>query len=259
MGSSHLYGRDFYRTFAGGSGASAEVVVPLVLDLVRPVSVVDVGCGVGLWLAECKRRGVQDVLGVDFGEVPRQDIRLDDGEFTSHDLSEPLALGRRFDLAMCLEVAEHLPDAHSDRLVDDLTALAPVVLFSAAIPGQGGVGHVNEQWPEYWAERFAARSFAAVDAIRPRIWAEPRVDFWYAQNVLVFAAAEVLASNERLRVAADRTEPALARVHPTLHLASIEAAGHPWRSLTARAVETIRRVPSQVRAARRAGGPGGAP
>ena len=160
--------------------------MPLVLGWVSPTSVVDVGCGTGTWLAAIRRRGVEDVVGVDGSPVPGDLLQIPRERFLVRDLSKPLDLGRTFDLALCLEVAEHLPAAAAGTLVASLAALAPVVLFSAAIPGQGGVGHVNEEWPRAWAERFAAAGYSWADPIRPRIWDDPGVEHWYAQNALLF-------------------------------------------------------------------------
>ena len=180
------YDRAFYERHRFGSGSSAEVVVPLVVEWVRPRSVVDVGCGMGRWLAAFRRHGVEDVLGVDGTPMPPDLLEIPPERFVVRDLARPLALDRTFDLAVCLEVAEHLPASAAATLVASLVALAPVVLFSAAVPGQNGVGHVNEDWPRAWAERFAATGFAWADPIRPRIWNDPGVEPWYAQNALLF-------------------------------------------------------------------------
>src|SRR3981081_11169 len=141
-----LYRGTFFRHPAQ---RSADAIVPVVIDLVRPRSVVDIGCGTGTWLAAFRRDGVPDVFGIDGDWAPRDRLQLTGGQVAHHDPSQPLDLGRRFDLAICLEVAEHLPAASADALVALLTRHAPVVLFSAAIPGQGGTGHVNEQRPVY--------------------------------------------------------------------------------------------------------------
>jgi SAM-dependent methyltransferase len=212
------YDRAFYERHRTGSGSSAEVVVGLVHEWVRPKSVVDVGCGLGTWLAAFRRRGVEDVVGVDGSPVPPDLLEIPPERFSVRDLSSPLALDRSFDLAMCLEVAEHLPASVAGTLVSSLTALAPVVLFSAAIPGQGGVGHVNEEWPRAWAERFSAAGFAWADPIRPRIWTDPTVEPWYAQNALLFHRPERFSKPAPWE--ADGTAPAspgawpLPLVHP---------------------------------------------
>ena len=180
------YDETFYDIFMAGSLRSAQVVLPIVLDLVKPASVVDVGCGLGLWLSVVAEHGVEDILAVDGDYVDRSRLRVPARAFHAADLSRPLRLDRRFDLAMSLEVAEHLPPERSASFVADLVALAPAVLFSAALPNQGGVDHVNERWLPYWAAEFARHGYVPVDAVRPRVWEDPEVDFWYAQNTMLY-------------------------------------------------------------------------
>src|SRR5437016_3032113 len=121
------YNRSFFTTQQTGSKRSAEVVVPLVMELLRPGSVADIGCGVGTWLAVFQAHGVKDILGVDGAYVDRRALHIPSGSFHPHDLTQPLPLNRTFDLAMSLEVGEHLPASSAGRLVDTLTGLAPVV------------------------------------------------------------------------------------------------------------------------------------
>ena len=180
------YDRAFYRRHVSGARSSAGVIVPLVVAWLNPRSVVDVGCGVGSWLAEFRRNGVEDVLGVDGPHVDRALLEIPADRFEARDLTKPVAIPRSFDLALCLEVAEHLPESSADALVGSLVALAPVILFSAAVPGQGGTGHVNEAWPEAWARRFSARGYDWADPIRPRVWTSRDVEPWYAQNALLY-------------------------------------------------------------------------
>lgn len=99
-----------------------------------------------------------------------------------HDLTTSLKSDRLFDLVMSLEVAEHLDAKYAETFVDSLTNFGPVILFSAAVPFQGGEHHVNEQWPSYWEELFAKKGYVAVDAIRKHIWQNPEVEWWYAQK-----------------------------------------------------------------------------
>jgi hypothetical protein len=91
-----------------------------------------------------------------------------------------------------LEVAEHLEPAAAEQLIDNLARLASVVLFSAAIPNQGGEHHVNEQWPTYWTERFQARDYAALDPFRRFLWERTDVEWWYAQNMMLFIRKDEL-------------------------------------------------------------------
>ncbi|MBV9171892.1 MAG: methyltransferase domain-containing protein [Chloroflexi bacterium] len=208
------YPADFHRSLAGGARRSAEVIVPLVQRLVAAESVVDVGCGVGSWLSVFRECGARRILGIDAG-LDADELVIPVDQFLNRDVSEPLRLSETFDLAISLEVAEHLPATNADTLVSSLVQLAPAVLFSAAIPFQGGYNHLNEQWPEYWVERFQRHGLAVIDAIRKEIWLDERVEWWYAQNTLLFATREALEHHPSLRFELDRTEPRrLALVHP---------------------------------------------
>jgi hypothetical protein len=149
-------------------------------------SVVDVGCGVGAWLRAFSRNGVRDYLGIDGDHVPLGLLSIPADRFRTADLRNLSTIGRRFDLACSLEVAEHLPADCARKFVELLTTAAPVVLFSAAIPYQGGTEHINEQWQIYWHALFAKRGYVAVDFIRPLIYANADVDWWYRQNILVY-------------------------------------------------------------------------
>ena len=200
---SQPYSDDFYRRQQAGSSRSAQRIVPLFLSLFPATSVVDIGCGVGGWLEVFAAHGVADHLGVDGDYVPLDMLRFAHDRFRQADLSKHLDLGRRFDAAVCLEVAEHLSPDAADGLVKTLTDAAPVVLFSAAIPRQGGIGHLNEQWPSFWAERFAARGYVALDPIRPEIRWDGTVEFWYRQNVVVFCRPERVPAGLRHATAYD--------------------------------------------------------
>jgi hypothetical protein len=200
------------------------VVVPIVLDLVRPRSVVDVGCGIGAWLSVFSTLGVDDVLGVDGEYVRRSDLRIPEGAFRPEDLRNRLDLGRTFDLAVCLEVAEHLPIESGPTLVRSLVSAAPIVMFSAAIPNQGGLHHINEQWPDYWAAEFAKHGYAIHDVLRGRIWENPSVDIFYRQNILLFARPGTLSA-----VGEPPLQP-LRLVHPDTFARAMRAAAYPKSS-----------------------------
>ena len=104
------------------------------------------------------------------------------------DLTQRIDVNRRFDLAICLEVAEHLPRQSAELLVTSLCAFSDAVLFSAASPGQGGTHHINEQWPNYWAELFSRRNFGGVDCLRPLLWENEAVAPYYRQNIILYRA-----------------------------------------------------------------------
>jgi SAM-dependent methyltransferase len=226
------YTDEYYDSLQEGARRSARVVVPLLLRLVQPRQVVDVGCGRGTWLAVFREHGIEDVWGIDGDHVDRERLEIPRERFLPRDLTRPLRLGRSFDLAVSLEVAEHLPADCAAAFVNSLADLAPLVLFSAAIPFQGGQNHVNEQWPAYWAKLFAAREYVPVDCLRRRIWDDARVEWWYAQNMLLFAERGHLEARPLLRQEyelAGGTVPAL--VHPKRYLEWVEWGMEQCRKL----------------------------
>jgi SAM-dependent methyltransferase len=212
------YGGDFYKTMEDTNLSSARAVVPLVLRYVQPTSVLDVGCGQGLWLRAFMEEGVSDVRGYDGEYVERDKLQIPKETFIGTDLEQPLTLDRTFDLAVSLEVGEHLSDASSRIFVKNLTDAAQVVLFSAAIPGQGGVHHINEQWPAYWEERFAEVGYVPIDCLRWYLWNDTRVSFFYAQNIMFYVKKDALDTYPKLKEEYERGHTrALALVHPQLY------------------------------------------
>ncbi len=196
------YSNDYYASFQDASLRSARVVAPIVLDLYRPSSVVDVGCGQGNWLSAFCDAGITDVMGLDGDYVDRQKLRFPEDRFRSAELATPPKVDRRFDLAVSVEVAEHLPPSSSERFSDFMASLAPVLLFSAAIPGQHGTAHTNPRWHKYWRDAYAARGYEAFDLVRPRVWQDERVAIYYRQNLYLYAQTSWLKDDpraERLR------------------------------------------------------------
>ena len=181
------YSQGFFNDISLTSTRSASRTVAVLKEILRPRSVLDVGCGVGSWAAAFRAAGVSDVAGIDGDWVPLDSLKIPRDRFSHVDLSQPVPLDRRFDLAVCLEVAEHLPESGSGSLLDLLDSAADAILFSAAVPGQGGTGHVNEQWPKYWIQRFEARGYQLFDVVRPLVFQDPDVAFWYCQNMMIFA------------------------------------------------------------------------
>ena len=182
-----IYDSAYFSASVEGSTRSAAVMVPRMLGLFPDVgSVVDLGCGTGVWLHLFKSNGVPRVLGLD-GGIPNRDLlMLPDEEFRAVDLSEPVHFPERFDLALSLEVAQHLPPGAARTFVASICRSSDLVIFGAAIPGQSGTGHVNERWPSYWAALFDAKGYELFDILRPLVWYDQRIEWWYAQNSVVF-------------------------------------------------------------------------
>ncbi len=166
---------------------SPRAVVPMLMQQIKPASVLDVGCGTGTWLKVFGEHGVRDYRGLDGDFVDRSKLLIDPNRFQACDLSHGFSLHRLFDLVLCLEVAEHLPASSAPVLIDSLCLHGEVIVFSAAVPGQGGQNHINEQWPDYWIHLFGERGFYVHDTLRPAIWDNPRISWWYRQNMFLFS------------------------------------------------------------------------
>jgi len=154
-----------------------------MLESGTPASLLDVGCGTGTWLRAALNVGIEDVFGVDGKEIPAEKLLIPGNLIAQGDLTQPIDLGRRFDVVLCLEVAEHLDERFAGVLVGNLTRHASFVIFSAACPGQPGQHHVNCKWPDYWQALFNASGFVCSDEIRWHLWSDRRVEPWYRQNM----------------------------------------------------------------------------
>jgi SAM-dependent methyltransferase len=167
---------------------SASKILNLLFDMHRPASILDVGCGLGIWLSVAQSLGVEHIQGVEGPWLDPKNLRIDPARLMSRDLENPFDLNRRYDLVISLEVAEHLRPDRAAGFVENLIRHGDTILFSAAIPYQGGHNHLNEQWPAYWAELFQSQGYRCLDVIRPIIWEDKEI-FWHLrQNILLFVS-----------------------------------------------------------------------
>ena len=180
-----IYNNRFYENQGSGSYKSAKKVIPMVIKTFTPKSVVDVGCGIGTWLKVFEENNIQNFIGIDGDYVNKNKLVIDKNKFLSRDISKPIEINKKFDLALCLEVGEHISKKKSEILVKSLCELAPIVLFSSALPGQGGDNHINEQWPDYWKNIFLRFGFIMFDPIRKYIYNDNEIEWWYRQNIFV--------------------------------------------------------------------------
>jgi SAM-dependent methyltransferase len=184
------YNQAFYEDLKSTSGTAARFVTPCIIKMFRPQSVLDVGCGLGEWLFHFHHQGIKDIKGVDGDYVKPEELKIPREKFTPRNLEGPFSENRKFDLVMSLEVAEHLSADAAEQFIDTLTKHGDLILFSAAVPGQVGTYHINEQWQSYWIEKFERRGYKTYDLIRPRFWNNPHVAWWYKQNAFIFMNAQ---------------------------------------------------------------------
>ncbi|MCL4676307.1 MAG: hypothetical protein KJZ59_09870 [Pararhodobacter sp.] len=211
--------------YFGAADRSQDLILQAMREI-RPIaSVVDFGTGRGSWLKAAIGMGASDVRGYDIPEIPVAQRQFPADRFVAADLGQPVRIERQFDLSISTEVAEHLPKEHAATFVANVAGASDLVLFSAAIPYQGGAGHVNENWVEYWVKLFAAQGFACYDILRLRFWNEAAIRSYYRQNLLVFARGQAA---DALRTAGHRATPqAPSLVHPEQYLKSIGRALPP--------------------------------
>ncbi len=193
MTKDQIYNDYFFCKQEKGSYLSAKNIIPLVLKIINIKSVVDFGCGLGTWLKAFKDNGVLEIFGIDGDYVDREKLYIDKKYFKAHNLAENINLEKKYDLCLCLEVAEHIEKEKEDVFINNLVKASNIILFSAAIPGQADkkIGHINERWPEYWQEKFKEKGFVMLDPLRAKIFNNKEVEWWYRQNIFLVVKEEL--------------------------------------------------------------------
>src|SRR5262245_26626061 len=230
---------------------SASIVTRRVLEMAPVRSVVDVGCGPGFWLKAFKDRGVEKITGIDGDYTNRSRLMIDPSCFIACDLNLPLGklVLSMFDLATSLEVGEHLVPERAESLVDDLCALSDCVMYGAAIEHQRGEMHINEQPQSYWVEKFVQRDYLPYDVLRPAIWEDPSVIWWYKQNTILYVRRGSTAHSYFEKRFPAPSAPMFDLVHPELYREVFRLYSKP-RGLP-RIKKNVRRMVAQVTGATR--------
>ena len=213
------YDNTFYSEMELSSYKAAKIILPIISEIIRPKSVIDIGCGTGMWLKVWKEDiGVEDYFGVEGPYLEKEKIQIENNKILLADLKKDFEIGKRFEIAMSLEVAEHLPESVATQFVKKLTSLSDVVLFSGAMPGQIGTYHINEKYPEYWINLFKKEGFTVFDFIRDKIWNHPEIEFWYQQNIFLFVKQSVIAKYPSLEQYSSTSNLSYyTRIHPIIY------------------------------------------
>lgn len=197
----YAYDQAFMDFTSRSSEYAARQLVPLLHEIGPVSSVLDVGCATGTWLRVWRELGIEDICGVDGAYVPLSSLQIPLDRFRDTDLSLPFRLDRKFDLVQSFEVGEHIKSAASETFVATLVQHSTgMIAFSAAVPGQGGEYHVNEQPFEFWRDLFRAHGYYPFDYIRPKIQTDRRISYWYRYNTILYIHEERIATlSERVR------------------------------------------------------------
>ncbi len=185
---------------------AAQIVIPYVIDLINPKSALDVGCGIGTWTKILQEEQIE-AIGIDYFDLDRNLLVISEDDFIPVDLEKGFDLNKRFDLIVCLEVLEHLRENSSETIIEAITRHSDTVLFSAAIPNQGGDNHINEQPFSFWFDKFEKRGYYFYDVFRDKYWQDERIEWWYRQNMF-------LVSNQILPL--NRVAKINTYIHPNL-------------------------------------------
>jgi 2-polyprenyl-3-methyl-5-hydroxy-6-metoxy-1,4-benzoquinol methylase len=188
------YNQKFYQRLSEQATKSSDALVPIIYEKLRPGSILDVGCGHGTWLKKWSSY-VPDIFGVDGKWVEEKNLEIPSENFMKIDLEKSFDLKKKFDLVTCLEVAEHVTVDSKDLFINSLVTHSDIILFSAAIPEQGGDNHYNEQWPSYWVEEFKKRDYVYLDPFRHLIWKNENIRYYYRQNIILFAHKNTVKTN----------------------------------------------------------------
>jgi SAM-dependent methyltransferase len=209
------YNDNFHNVHFQNSIESAREFVPLFLSYFKPKTVLDIGCGIGTWLKIFEQYQC-DIFGIDGDYVNQKDLVIDKSKFKPLDLNLKYNLEKKFDLVISLEVAEHILPENAGLFIESMCHHGDVILFSAAIPGQEGTLHYNEQYNDYWIELFAQNGFKCIDFLRYKIWNNESISWWYRQNILVFIKESEINNSIYKLITDEKNQYPYTYIHPSL-------------------------------------------
>ncbi|TDK43327.1 hypothetical protein [Algoriphagus formosus] len=238
MSSNKLYKENFYSKRNAETQKSAITILSVLFSYYKPQSMVDFGCGVGTWLNAGNQLGVSELMGFEGDWLDKKHLVIKEDSFQHRNLTTQIRLLKKYDLAISLEVAEHIEEKFASLFIENLTQASDVILFSAAIPGQRGSGHVNEQWPDYWIAKFEEFDYSPFDIIRPAVWMDSQVKTWYKQNTFVFVKRSKLSELPSFKEIPNSGKSNWSIVHPDTFKRQIEIS-HPKFSSLSKLLKSI--------------------
>jgi SAM-dependent methyltransferase len=156
-------------------------IIDRIIQEFHPQTILDVGCGTGISLEYFLQKNI-DAIGIENSRLAINKSPVSE-KIIRHNLKREMNLKRKFDLVWCFEVIEHIHPRFEPIFLNTLIRHSDRIIISAAIPGQGGHGHFNEQLPEYWVKRFSALRFKLNEDMTECL---KNIDEMHAKNMLVF-------------------------------------------------------------------------
>lgn len=199
-----IYGESYFQFVEETTASSADVIARSIIEAFHPTSVIDVGCGTGVLLERLQAEGVQ-VKGLEYAQAALKQCRARQLDVLRFDLTtDPLPQTHsEADVVVSMEVGQQLLESFADRYIDTLCQLAPVVVFSSGIPGQGDKRPVNEQQHSYWIEKFQRRGFNFNESLSRQWrhdWENAGAAKWFFQNIMIFQKMAFEDNNSKVVV-----------------------------------------------------------
>ncbi|OGS12357.1 MAG: hypothetical protein A2234_07800 [Elusimicrobia bacterium RIFOXYA2_FULL_58_8] len=190
-----IYAPSFFKEWGPSNGAyigSAKIITDAVFAQFKPRRLADLGCGCGVYSSLFAVKGTE-VLAID-GVTPPAEHSYP-VNLQVQDLTEPFEnTWGSFDMALCLEVAEHIPPVDLEVFLKNITAFSDTLLLSAAPPNQGGHHHVNEQPRRYWVRKLKEFSFAydrgATGLLCEKLKKHGLPNMWMGLHICVYRRAK---------------------------------------------------------------------
>jgi SAM-dependent methyltransferase len=175
--------KEMYADHLPDPAAFDEGFIRSVVEVCQPSTVLDLGCGQGYFVKWLRDEKVEawGVEGENLGSLFRAP-----GYQIQQDLSQSFDLGKTYDLVMCTEVVEHIPEIYEDVVFDNIAHHTHrYLVFSGATPGQGGTGHINEKPETYWFACLVRRGFKLLHAASVQTRLSSTLD-WYVKNISIW-------------------------------------------------------------------------
>jgi len=181
-----MYSKLYYKKHQDGSYASAYKILKYLTTFITIESIIDFGCGVGTWCSAAQNLSINNIMGVDQNLYDSSYMLIPNKNYLQRDLQKSVSLDMKMDLVISVEVGEHIESRYSHVFINTLCQHGDIILFSAALPYQGGTGHINEKPCSYWRDIFSDLDYIAIDCIRGVFWEDDDVEVWYKNNTILY-------------------------------------------------------------------------
>jgi SAM-dependent methyltransferase len=184
------YTESYYENITEDATRSRDAVFE-ILGIDKSVTVVDCGGGTGGWGV-----GLKNYTCIDY-RVPLDALLINPEQYIDQDLRKPFNMGEKFDVVISCEVIEHLEEEFTDTFIDNVCRLVKddgVIIFSGAVPNQGGNNHLTERFQTHWAKKFRERGFYGTQ--HPCIKRDERIALYYRQNIVIYKKGEIFSDVE---------------------------------------------------------------